>query len=1468
MNESPQRLIGYLQQLDPAGPQGFEGLLAQLLERLTGLRLFLAKAGSQDGRDMSTGGFGDTWIAVESKRFQNSTSFNRRELLGELVEAARSSVLDLWVLASTTRVPDQTISALREEGAARGIAIETLDASGQLGDLQVLCAAYEDEVTSFLGAIVAEEEIRQLLKEIRAHPDFAPVLERLRERFSEGSIGYAQALTASRDYLRSAFGDTHRARVELGQPVNVLENGGQHVVARRQAFRELDSWWSGWPSTSKPFVLLGEEGMGKTWAIATWLAQRLQPQIPNLPLTLFLPSRAIGSYNALDLIAGALATSTGVRDAQFWSRRARAFAERSPATRPALLLVLDGLNEQPLFSWRTLLESFQVSPWKDQVAVVLTCRPAYWHEHLAFSFQQSSQVFELEPYDDAELASALEKAGLNIADLPKTLDPLLRHPRYLDMTVKYREALAQSGDVTVDRLLYEDWKDRILRKRDLFSEEEFRSFLVRLAEQYRDSLLSKRDVQDLLPLGNEFLAGLDEIITGGILVRNHFGCYKAEPRRLIQGLGLILAEEVRGVAERGEAAMREALASFLEPHADMDRKVAVCRFAVTFAILEPNFPEAAQYILLEQWIGNRNLSLEDIESFTAYLPASTTSYLRLVERFWTKRSGHYQAESMLVRAFFRWRGNVRVQQALVDVCERWLSYVHPLAYRFMRDQDDKRQEDLRRKIEERTGRPLKAGNKFLLVDDLEVVDDDKRLQLAEPALLLASLFPRVPFIPALRRWALSRSIMGHPEEHAAVAWMLRWSDEDLWPALELAVGPLLEGPRVAQQAAWRLLWASGRKEAAPVLESLPKDLFPPGYYEKAYMEDPCRSYWRKEDCTKCAARSDLPDRLVALKLAPHALDPDLPIGFDMHPRLEGALAGIQIDNLWSGRAMTSDDHDFQRIEPVLAAFAPDLLAKSYRILVCDLPKRQAEDRAVLSSKLGGLTLLMRLRERRVLRMVWDRICSAEAWKNDEAEHTEVAVFAAILFHLPAREQISLLLARPANAFNALRLGQWFKRLGAKDLRTLAKGLPDSTPNEIKRKLWFLWYQNSEPVVQGIEAGWLVDLLDHADREIRKIAADWLFFHGASEAFDLAIERGKVTPSWTQSSRQYWSGASASHMRSRHSYETLSRAIDLGSLSYMIRRRPQNLAYYTRDLDRAVQAAARAENRTLNTGFCKDTLRKIVKRESSLVKGWVRLAVEDQDAYSPLFKSCHMMFETLSEVLLEVDPTQGWLLFKALLDHRGNARTVDSPTDVDVLAFTLFRVPASDQCEVLLREWLESCTTDKALFELTLAALATRKGERLCSLIRQGLSSQGPVKGGAALMLAGFAAHDSSGALLESVHLNSDGWLHEVRNIARRHFERDHWAQEWFRRFATKSDIEESFAAFRLFLRCVERRYWTWKDSVLGSARMRPSRLWYLKGNRDQIDNAIEENEKGLEKRFLGYEITEGKVHPWLSRYIG
>jgi hypothetical protein len=433
----------------------------------------------------------------------------------------------------------------------------------------------------------------------------------------------------------------------------------------------------------------------------------------------------------------------------------------------------------------------------------------------------------------------------------------------------------------------------------------------------------------------------------------------------------------------------------------------------------------------------------------------------------------------------------------------------------------------------------------------------------------------------------------------------------------------------------------------------------------------------------------------------------------------------------------------------------------------------------------------------------------------------------------------------------------------KSVRALAQDLLDSTPQDLWRKLWYLWYQSAEPVVEVLGAEQLVNLLEHADPKVQESAETWLFLSGADEVFDRAIERGLVTPASTRSMHRSWGRRFAERMRSRLSYEQLAQALDLGSLSYVIRQRPQDLAAYARNLDQAMRAVTSTRDETFNTGYCEQTLKAILSQEHQIGEGWVRLAVGQRGARSsPLIQSCHMVLEPLCEVLLETAPAQGVELFQTLAVQCRHASTIDYPTGVDVLALTLFRVPRSEHADLLLREWLDGCITDKNLFELALAASAVRNDERLGELIQQDLSSPVLMKRAVALTLSGFAVHGSQpAALLESVELHPEGWLYEVRRLARWHLDRDRWTQEWFHRFATSPNVEGAFAAFRLFLRCVDRRYWTWKEDALRSARLETSRKRYLEFSRDGSTGQLRRTKKNSRSASLGTQLTRIRSTP-------
>lgn len=79
------------------------------------------------------------------------------------------------------------------------------------------------------------------------------------------------------------------------------------------------------------------------------------------------------------------------------------------------------------------------------------------------------------------------------------------------------------------------------------------------------------------------------------------------------------------------------------------------------------------------------------------------------------------------------------------------------------------------------------------------------------------------------------------------------------------------------------------------------------------------------------------------------------------------------------------------------------------------------------------------------------------------------------------------------------------------------------------------------------------------------------------------------------------------------------------------------------------------------------------------------------------------------------------------------------------------------------------------------------------------------------------------------------------------------------------DEAHAWAGFRLFLRCVDRRFWSWQPEfeALGNLRERRKREVFYQINRSTVENQIRANEQALEKTFLGSKVLEGEMAPWI-----
>ena len=265
--------------------------------------------------------------------------------------------------------------------------------------------------------------------------------------------------------IKECLSDKASSFAAFNQDLSVL-NPDSHFIQRKAADEALDSWYSEWHKNRKPFVLLGEEGDGKSWALASWIGSRLCPVGQKLPVV-FISATKIGSSDLLAEMAKTLEQTTSTIGQSEWSKKLDFILKNTSTAGPKIVLVLDGLNEYPSFDWRCIFDKLRTSPFTDSIAVLLSCRNGYWLDHLGKEYGDTVCAWQLPHFNDQELDEALARHHLRRNVFSDRVLQLVAKPRYFDMAVRLKDRMAEAGDdVTVDRLIYEDWKDQTERKRN------------------------------------------------------------------------------------------------------------------------------------------------------------------------------------------------------------------------------------------------------------------------------------------------------------------------------------------------------------------------------------------------------------------------------------------------------------------------------------------------------------------------------------------------------------------------------------------------------------------------------------------------------------------------------------------------------------------------------------------------------------------------------------------------------------------------------------------------------------------------------------------------------------------------------------------------------------------------------------------------------------------------------------------
>lgn len=1502
----------------PKDGKAFERLVARALEEVLGRRVWVSGGGYQSGGDMVTDAQTPPVVRLEAKRYSPDTALYKRELLGEVTQAVQNYAgLDLWILATTRDVDAGLQEQLRADGSERGIGIEILDLSASpKSGLALLLASTAEETEALIHEALGPDlasRYRTILEGIR---DQCGTADELRSRVIRPESYFGYIASRARQDLRIRAGNPQLARKSFGQVLPGTTN-----VRRQEAFEALEEWYDTHPEHAGAFLLHGEEGVGKTWAAIDWTLEKSESE-QLLPITLS-SSDAAAMVDLDQTLAAWLVKLFRGTSEQHWRRRVSRWLQVSEL-RNRILLMIDGLNQSPRSKWRKILHQIFLledpthganpttmdssegrhGPQSEvTIAALITCRTGFWEEKIEPLPDFPVDKREISGFTDSELSKFLQRSGRRLQEFTnREVRDLLKIPRYSDLVVQHYDRLVESGEITKDSLLFEDWRDRFERKVEYpLSPDAFRQLLVDVAErtQNRQGSVPKSELRAELPL-EESEEVLAELTTSGVIECDDRGRLRLEPNRLYHALGFLLLDSLLSSSAASEEEIRELIAQHLQPAA-LDAHASICTAAI-FAATKRATPEQITRELFAAFLSLQNIA-EQWTAIAGFFPVFPEIYRELVERSIGAEKVDEQEWNLLQYAYLKWCDVPSYHSLMMEHCRPWLTLL-PLQLPQVHYRESKFGEEYQQELKEFIGCDLEEreyivhGSRFRIVDStgLSRYHSLGRIVLSGVATRIS---PDV-----IRDWALRVIAARHGSGDSSMAWVIRFLDRETTTRLRDEIDAMLRiEHRAWQHAAY---WLAGL-----IPDGSGQDLRARSTHRAAHLDledtsDPCYgTHWSRENCAECLRREDQRLHWKVVNIANQSIDPQFTLPKDIESLLiegmEEKLEGIDIEKLHRSGGTTEADIQLREYGPAFSRWTPTRWADANRKILRDVDlnfdysdtdtEGDSEGEKSRQKKLWHYQQWSSFVESIILILSQDDIDFLwDFWSehvrhplgerkspgsSDAVDFAENDLHRAILAVADPDRCVELIRIRPASdplcrgdTVDALPLC-----LNQDQACTIWESLFDRSINEVKNKSFFFLLE--EPSLKAGQVDRLVELAAADDpREVALFAV----ISSNKELMRKLVARGQAL--YLDSATElYWLPDEA--VFNDLSLEALVRSSSIPILSHLIpgrsRTDAEQFAYLLRSFVENGEDEWHAQrhwtrNPRKRWPFSLEGLRAAVEAEPTSLDYLVSQFNEDWTDYPPERHSYQLYIAICEHLLSSGDTERGVPMLDRLASVERETswlgQTTNGPS-LDVLRL-MARTSMADGVTARLCHYLDTCVFDRQLKDLA-ALFETGSDDWLWQKIETDLGSDRALIVARAMMLAGFACDsDRAVALLKGLTFTKGAWLDRVRRGALQIAERDVWARHWFSEFISRTCNVQAWAAFKLFEASVDWRYSGWGQKMLEKHghgyRDRSRKMAHLRLNEARIWKKIEKyEEKTVKEKFCLTKIAK-QLFPWNSKW--
>jgi len=1047
---SLNELRAQLLQLQPAGPKGFEGLVATALADLTGLTFRLAKSGSQFGRDASTSRARFA-IAMEAKRYTEPLRLETVAGKIWIASGELASDIDLWVLGATSEMGDGVLAKLEKMLEEQGISLLVLDwPTAPLPRLAVLLAAASARVMQWCLAntpCASASKIRAALELIESDDAFASARNQLVNEISAGYVGLSALAESNRKWCDRVFSERTASQQAFGQYLTVSDPK-RPAIPRPSVEAALDAALSKVPQTPTCIAILGPEGSGKSWLSARWWTTAADT--PILLIGGAQVANLIDPKRPMETLANLIATQEGEvnSDAKSkrWLRRIHRWQDR-PLTQASegfqFLVVLDGLNERGGMPWAETIFRLACVVNKLGGHLLVTCRERFWDREIAPRLAGVSVMpVKIGDYTSDELDELLRQRGIRIDSIPERVRAFIRNPRICSVALDLLDRLsAQADELTIERLLLEYWRRRLEERGDLIAHNicDFDKLLRSHAKALREDRSVQFDRDDWRVHSGAARRGdgrsiendLTDIEEGAFLrvANNRDGYYEFKPESVPFALGLLVARELQDELRKEIRDPTDVIDSIVEEVQGFDLVGEALRAAAGIACFEMEYPANGRAALISSWLDLQNVPDSDFETLTAYVAACPTAALDATEAAFSVPSSA-RRRKWLLAALLDKRDRPRVESALSPRIGKWMSLWSrtPRRLGFNSEGGDASQQAHASRIADKLSRLTPNEEAFRAKACIEV-DSPEAMQLDSAAALLMAGRPLAVYAENILAWAFSWSLTGNfGRADSALAWVVRLNRED-FPAFELrlraSIDQLLNAPnsdvgRAAAAIALRILGTVAASEYADQLNP------------RQRLEG-----WRRVE-SYCATdpfdpASSRPSNLINAIREANSVDP------------------LQV---WCSMSCGEKDIELGWITPGLVRFEPSAIISLLLSIArtaevrSQLPLRQLSwHLAKLSPLFDAETLAAVFSGYKRLVQNPDLVATADQC------HVAGSVLLSLLPHYPAQEQLGLFLELPHEVGDWYAFRELFAPLDPYDLEATLSAT-ESDPRRFRRALFF------------------------------------------------------------------------------------------------------------------------------------------------------------------------------------------------------------------------------------------------------------------------------------------------------------------------------------------------------------------------------------------------------------------------------